>query len=359
MSFLVVFIGCLTLGGTYFSFKTPSEVEMVDSFGEAQRFYAEGAYDQAIERYLQVSQIRSRILDAQSIQVTVGEETYPVQEAAIYQIGNAQGKLYLDYLRFSQEARSAARRAQNRTLADTAFASAVTAFQSVIDRATNNVLRGRAHGRLIELYFAAEAYPRVIEASKKLITTDPYGVDAIGAYYNTGWAHYEMREYELAIAAFSTLVEHFPTGYQSDRSLFQIGEAYLEMGEYLKAIDHYGQLVKRQHVEDLTSEELKRMKREKLAGLVDETALEMAAKAEIRIGKCYARLGRFEDGVTTYKKVIELFSTEGELVEEAYLQMAERTGVKIDVVPSNEIDEFDLVALENMIDEHVKLIPTS
>ena len=97
MSFLAVFVGILTIGGAHISFKIPSEVEMVDSFGEAQRFYAEGAYDQAIEGYLQVSQIRSRILDAQSIQVTVGEETYPVQEAAIYQIGNAQGKVIFYY----------------------------------------------------------------------------------------------------------------------------------------------------------------------------------------------------------------------------------------------------------------------
>ncbi|MBQ43612.1 MAG: hypothetical protein CME15_14270 [Gemmatimonadetes bacterium] len=323
MSFLAVFVGILTIGGAHFSFKIPSEVEMVDSFGEAQRFYAEGAYDQAIEGYLQVSQIRSRILDAQSIQVTVGEETYPVQEAAIYQIGNAQGKLYVDYARFSDEARSSGRRAEYRVLADTAFAASARAFQGIIDDATSEVLRGRAHGRLVELYFSAEAYPRVIEASKRLIAVDPYGVDAIVAYYNTGWAHYEMREYEQAIEAFSTLVEQYPTGYQSDRSLFQIGEAYLEMGEYLEAIDHYAQLVKRQHIADLTEEELKRMKREKLAGLVDETALEMAAKAEIRIGTCYARLGRFEDGVATYTRVIELFSTEARLVEEAYLQMAE------------------------------------
>ncbi len=40
----------------------------------------------------------------------------------------------------------------------------------------------------------------------------------------------------------------------------------------------------------------------------------------------------------------------------AYMQMAQRSGVKIDVVPSSETGEFDLVAFENMIDKHVKLI---
>ena len=40
----------------------------------------------------------------------------------------------------------------------------------------------------------------------------------------------------------------------------------------------------------------------------------------------------------------------------AYLQMAQRSGVKIDVVPSSETGEFYLEAFENMIDKHVKLI---
>ncbi|MBT6095440.1 MAG: aminotransferase class V-fold PLP-dependent enzyme [Rhodospirillaceae bacterium] len=40
----------------------------------------------------------------------------------------------------------------------------------------------------------------------------------------------------------------------------------------------------------------------------------------------------------------------------AYLQMAERTGVTIEAVPSLETGELDVDALENMIDERVKLI---
>ena len=40
----------------------------------------------------------------------------------------------------------------------------------------------------------------------------------------------------------------------------------------------------------------------------------------------------------------------------AFLQMAKRTGVKIDVVPSDKSGELDVDALERMIDAHVKLI---
>ena len=47
------------------------------SFRDAQAFYAEGAYDQAIVRYEEVLQVRSRLLDTQKISVSVGAEHFP------------------------------------------------------------------------------------------------------------------------------------------------------------------------------------------------------------------------------------------------------------------------------------------
>ena len=143
------------------------------------------------------------------------------------------------------------------------------------------------------------------------------------AYYNTGWAYYETGRYGRAIESFEDLLARFSTGYQADRSLFQIGECYREQGEYSKAIEYYRRLVEQQRISELSEEQLLQMKREKLAGLVDETALELAAKAEIRVGTCYTRLGRFEEGLEAYRRVITLFSTERQLVEEAYLRMAD------------------------------------
>ncbi len=320
---LVFIIGLITIGGTYFASQVPNQENLLSSFSEAQRFYAEGAYDQAIAQYEAVSQVRSRVLDAESIQVTVGEEEFPVQEAAVYQIGNAYAKLYGDYTRFVENARSAADRSRLQARADSAFAAAVAAFQQVIDASTNTALRVQAHGRLIDLYFQAKQYPEVITAAQELIAAHPDDPQVIVAYYNTGWAHYEKKDYSRAIEAFETLLVRFPTGYRADRSLFQIGECYLETGEYPQAIEAYRRLIDRQNIEDLTEEELRRIQREKLAGLVDETALELAAKAQIRVGTCYARLGRYEEGLNAYRQVITLFGTERKLVEEAYLRMAD------------------------------------
>jgi tetratricopeptide (TPR) repeat protein len=320
---IYLILSLLTIGGAYFSTRAPTQDELVASFQEAQGFYAEGAYDQAIAQYETVRKVRSRFLDAPGVRVTVGGEMFPVQEAAAYQIGNAYTKLYGDYTRVAEEVRDGARRSQYRVRADSAFVRGVASFRHVITNATNEVLRVQAHGRVIDLYFQAEKYPDVIAASQELIAGYPDDPRAIGGYYNRGWAYYEIKNYIRAIEAFETLLARFPIGYQADRSLFQIGECYLEMGEYLRAIDFYRRLIDRQRIQSLTEEEVKRMRREKLAGLVDETALELAAKAQIRMGTCYTKLGQYEEGVKAYQRVIALFSTERKLVEEAYLRMAD------------------------------------
>ena len=320
---LTLIVGLLTVAGTYFAARTPSEEELVASFQEAQRFYAEGAYDQAIVEYTTVTRVQSKAIDVQNIEVMVGEERFPLRDAAFYQIGNAHSKLYQDYTRFAEETSTTEKRAEYQDLSDSAFARAVAEFRHVIATATSQVLRVRAHSRLIDLFFLAKAYPEVIAASEEMIANYPNSSQIANAYYNTGWAHYETKNYGRAIQSFAALLAHFPTGYQSDRSLFQIGECYREQGDCRQAIGYYDRLVERQRIESLTEDELLQMKREKMAGLVDETALELAAKAKIRAGTCYAQLGRFAEGIQAYRRVIDLFSTERSLVEEAYLRMAD------------------------------------
>ena len=320
---LTLFLSLLAAAGTYLATRTPTEGELVSSFQEAQRFYAEGAYDQAIDEYTDVSRVRSRVLAVDQVQVVVGEESFPLQEAAAYQIGNAYSKLYEEYDRFAQEARNAARRAEYRALADTSFDRAVAAFRQVIASGGNEVLTVQAHGRLIDLHFSAEAYPDVIIASREMIAAHPGDPHVIVAWYNTGWAYYETKRFARAIESFQDLLARFTSGYRADRSLFQIGECHRERGEFEEAIEAYRRLVERQRIGELTDEELLQMKREKLAGLVDETALELAAKAEIRVGTCFTSLGRFDEGLAAYQRVISLFSTERQLVEEAYLRMAD------------------------------------
>ena len=320
---LFLIVTALTLGGTWFASRVPNAEDMVNSFREAQRFYAEGAYDQAIAQYEAVSKIRSRALNSGRIRVAVDQGEFPLQEAADYQIGNSYAKVYEDLAAGAEDEPRGSRRAAIEAKADSAFAAAAGAFQRVIDGSTSEVLKVQAYGRLIDLNFKAGRYPEVIDAARALSAAYPEDPRVVVGYYNTGWALYRMKDYDGAIDAFEELLARFPTGYRADRSLFQIGECYLETGRYDQAIDAYGQLIDRQQIQDLTEVELRRIQREKIAGLVDETALELAAKAQIRIGTCHARLGRHEEGLNAYRQVITLFGSERNLVEEAYLRMAD------------------------------------
>lgn len=318
---LALLVGLITAAGAVLSFRAPTEQELIASFTEAQRFYAEGAYDQAIDRYREVSVVRSRVLDAETIQVVVGEDHYPVQEAALYQMGNAYNKRFSDYRSFSQNDLS--RSSEYLQLADSSYVQSVDSFEKVIRSASSKELKGLAHGRLIETHFEAKKYEDVVSASQRLI--DEYGADdyALPGFYNLGWAHYEMGDYNASIEAFVDLVENYPNGYRTDRSLFQIGECYLAMDDCGSAVEYYQRLVQRQRIDELSEDQLAAMQREKLAGLVDETALELAAKAEIRTATCYGKIGEYEAGVASFRRVIKSFASERTLVEEAYLRLAD------------------------------------
>lgn len=329
-----IILGLITVIGAYGATRVPNPDDFTTSFQQAQSFYSAGAYDQAIERYEEITRVRSRLMDVRRVKVRVGNASFPVQEAAAYQTGNAYAKLYEEYSRFAAESRDVVKQRGFDAQADSAFARAVAAFRRVIETATSRELEVLAHQRLVDLYYQAKRYSEVLQAAQQLITRYPDSPGSADAYYNVGWSYYHLKDYSHAIEAFQTLLRKFPTGYRADRSLFQIGESYLDQGDYLKAVEYYTQLIDRQHIQDLTEAELKKMRREKLAGLVDETALELAAKAQIRIGTCYTKAGRYEDGLKAYQQVITLFSTERKLVEEAYLRIADLFQAKGDMEAS-------------------------
>ena len=188
---LVLVLTLVTVLGTQFAARTPNRDDLVASFRDAQAFYAEGAYDQAIVRYEEILQVRSRLLDTQKISVSVGSESFSVLEAANYQIGNAYSKLFTDFSRFAGEAHDPERREGLQAQADSAFARSVRAFRQVSETAANQVLRVQAFGRLVDLYFEAERYFEVIEAADAMIAAYPGEPRAVGGYYNRGWAFYE------------------------------------------------------------------------------------------------------------------------------------------------------------------------
>ena len=249
------------------------------------------------------------MLDAQTIQVSVGEELYPVGSGPL-QMGNAYNKRFADYTNFSRNDQS--RESEYLVLADSSYRQSVHSFERVINTAAKD--KGLAHGRLIETHFEAQNFEDVVDASQRLI--DDYGTGDALYWGFTTWAGPTMRwAISSRLSMRCHLVEKYPNGYRTDRSLFQIGESYLAMDDCSSAVKYYQQLVERQRIDELSEEQLASMQRKKLAGLVDETATELAAKAEIRTATCYGKIGDYEAGVASFRRVITRFASERKLLK--------------------------------------------
>ena len=166
-------------------------------------------------------------------------------------------------------------------------------------------------------------YPRAIEGARLLIERYPGSKYVINAMYDIGWAWYDQEEYGRSIEAFERLVDRFSSGYRVHRALFQLGEAYVSLGRCSEAIPRYRRLVDSQRIGRMSEREILLMKREKIAGLVDETALELAAKALLRIGLCHAETGDLARAAEAFEVVATQFAEERRLAEEAYLRHAD------------------------------------
>ena len=302
--------------------KVPTKDELEAAFEAGQKFYASGAYDQALEQYDRIIRTESALLREERVQVTVGELTVGIREAALFQSGNA-------YFKMAEEARNRARRTRDEAArtrwmdrAAERTQRAVDHFLRVESESAIEALQSLALNRAVVAQYDAGAYDDAIREGRRLIARYPESKVVAEALYNIAWSTFKKGELDASRTAFEELIARVPTGYRSDRALFQIGESYYREARYREAIPYYQRLVDQQDVASLTEQDLLRMRREKLAGLVDETAFELAAKAQIKVGICYAKLGAFDRAVETLEAAVRLFSQERRLMEDAYLELA-------------------------------------
>ena len=306
--------------GSYFV-PTPDEIRA--SFKQAQKFYAAEDYEQAIATYERINAIENPLLYTAEIEVAVGEVAAPIKEIALYQTGNSYFKRAQESQRRAARERDPERQRQLAARTATDFAEAAAYFLETEAQTTSPQMRELARNRLVNCLYASGDYQRTIEEGRAFLRQYPDSQYLDNALYNIGWAHFELEQYRESISAFEELVRHFPKGYRADRALFQIGEAYFQQQRYDQATSHYQEVVNRQDIDRLSERDLLKMRREKIAGLVDETALELAAKAQIKVGDCRAQSGDFAAAATAYGKVITAFAQEQKLVAEAYIRLAD------------------------------------
>ncbi|MBI4530299.1 MAG: tetratricopeptide repeat protein [Candidatus Latescibacteria bacterium] len=319
-----VWIVTILAGGIAFSTRfVPTEEDITATFQEAQRLYAAEDYEQAIEKYGAIAQTRSRLLDVETVEVTIGEITAPIGEAALYQSGNAYMKMAEEFTKKADRSDDEKEGEDYRREARELLEQATSVFSELESSAKTPKMRALAQSRLMTSWYQIKDYERTIEEGKKLIDRYSDSEYVVEALYDIAWSYYELKDFTNSIQWFGTLIERFPKGYRSDRAIFQIGESYFQQEQYREAIPSYQKVVERTNVYNLTERDLMRMRREKLAGLVDETALELAAKAQIKIGDAYARLADLDQAAEAYRLVIKFFSQERRFAEEGYVRLAE------------------------------------
>ncbi len=319
-AWVILFILTTIITATGF-FHTVDDVRF--SFENAQKFYASGAYDQAIEKYIELDRAESHLLDMDTVTVKVGKITASIKYAALYQVGNSYSKIAQEKVKLAERATDLSDRDAHMKEADANFDRAVEYFLRVEEESKERPLKILAGNRLIQVLYDAGRYQRIIPEANEFVLKYPRSAYMQEVLYNKGWSQYKLEDYAGAIATFEELVKLFPEGYQADRAVFQIAECHSEMGSYEEAISYYGKVVERANLKEITDADRLRMEKERLAGLVEETILELAGKALMKIGDTYVKMGDYERAIDTYWKVIIQLPQQAQLVEDAYLRITD------------------------------------
>lgn len=317
-AFLVVIVGM-----AYFVSGVPTPDEMIAEFTAAQKFYTSKAYDQALEKYGHVYKMNSRFLSEEKVIVEIGNLRCPVKDLTLYQSGNSYFQMVRDEKEKGKDAKTDEDKEKIKKLSVEFVQKATEFFDKTQEETKNEELRAQSQNRIIETWYLINEYDRVIQEGEELISRYPNSSYVQNAMYNIGWSYYDTKQYDKSVEAFTKLVERYPSGNMSDRSLYQIGEAYFDQKEFSQAIPYYQRLVEKMRINEMTDQEIQKMQRQKLSGLVDQTALDLAAQAQLKIGACYASEKRFADAEAAYKRIAVMFRFDQALISKAYRDLAD------------------------------------
>ena len=306
---LLIFIVISTVG---LSTVVPSPQELTAYFKEGQSLFVIEDYRGSIEKYQRILKTKSRLLDEDKVMVTVTfqeEVKVPIKLAAIYQLGNAHKKLG-------------------------EFEEAVSYFKNVARNAPLEELRSLAKFQIISARYEQMEYQKAVDEAGELVEDFPQSRYVERALYNEGWAHFQLQQYQEAIEAFSEQLNRFPEGEYAPRAQYQIAQSHYDGENYSPAIENYQMLIDRYTPEAFSEREWsqallsrlrKRSQTEKsvLRGTGEQNLIELSAKAQLQIGECYHKLGQPEKALEAYRDVTQNFLPLTDLVELAYLKMAE------------------------------------
>jgi len=310
-------------GAAYFVSNIPTPDQMMADFKAAQKFYTSYAYDQALEKYEEVGQVESRFLDEDKVIVEFSDMQLRIKDATLYQSGNCYYKMAEQEVQNTKEDQQLEEEKEKaQRLALEYVQKGAEFFDRTQEYSINDELKVLSQKRIIDTWYLINNYENVIVEGRELIEKYPENFYVQDALYNIGWAYYDTKRFDESIQTFNELITRFPTGTKSDRALFQIGESYFDQGRYSEAADYYRRLVTKMRIDELTDLEIQKIQRDKLAGLTDETALDLAAKAALKVGACFGNAGQYDEASASYKRIASLFKYDKNLIYEAYTRLA-------------------------------------
>ena len=323
---LLLIAAVATTVGLSNRFFSPGELQ--DRFEKGQKLYALGNYEKAIPHFEAILLTQSNAtIDVDEVMVAVDEYNLPVRVAATYQLGNTFNKLGLEKLKRSRFLRAE----KNEAGAVVRYKEALLDLNSsleyfarvILDEQIDQRTRVMALYQTVQTHYQLKEYKEAIREANRLITEFPNSIYETAAYYDIAWSHFELGEHEQAIEHFREVLTLSPSGSRSDRALLQIATSYEELGEYEEALDYLGRLIRRYDFSLMSEQEVIEMNTLKLKGIVKETARELVAKAQLKLGDIYGRRGQIDRALEVYAAVPLDYAAETLIVQDSYLRGAE------------------------------------
>lgn len=324
---VLLIILAVAASGSMISQFVPTEELLQERFDLGQNYYAANDHGNAVAVFEEIEATPNyALLNVDSIQVSIGEQTLPIRVAATYQLGNSYrnvGRTTLERSRNAAAEGDSALFLVRREEAVDAFQAAKSHYRRLVeDEKAPISVREMAQYQIARANYQMGDYAGVVDETLILLDMFPETRFREAALYDRGWAYYHLGAYRKAITTFEQMLAIGSDALKVDRATFQSAESYSALGELDSARAWYRRLVDAYDFDAMTDKELKAMKTARIRGLVQETTRELVAKAQIRIADAYAREGRTDSAIAAYSLVPVRYPQEAVLVQKSYDNMA-------------------------------------
>ena len=315
----IAIVGAL-LASVAASFLETSPRELANQFKKAQKLLVMGDFDSSMDMYHGLMETPgSPLLRAHRVKVEVGEERLLLKVAAAYQIASSYRRRAEEKLAAYEDSAEVPQLEDLRT--------AATYYGRLVDDPTTpHTLRERAAFQVGSCYFKNKDYPEAADGFDRFVRQFPDSDYVIQARYHTAWARFYEEDWAQAAGRFLDVFELEPDTDRGLRALFQRGVAQERLEQWHAGIRSFEQITQQY---DTAAFGMERRREELIRALRENmpiTRRELIGKAHLRVGDGYRRLDSLDQAISWYRMTVRRFPSDGPLLKNAYLRLAEIHG---------------------------------